>query len=511
MKKSTLIFSVITLLTFTSVCSAETFYISPTGKDITNGRNEQTPFRTFEHAFSVIRPGDELILLDGIYSIEAETGVISYSDKDRPWSGQPPSGESIGKMTVVRAKNPGMAIVEGGLFLGRSFRKDSYIKIEGIKFLGGGNLYNTSYVTIKNCGFHSIRMSGGAVFFIGTNDHANGNSYNLIEDCWIWGQERIIAGNYRSDNNVWRRVVIRGDGCNSVACTGSGNPNVGFTVYESNNISIQNMIVIDRVLDKGSPYSDFATAQHTEGKYYLGPNEWLGCISLKAPDCGFYFEGDNMDDFTYTLRDIVAWDSRAGNVNIGSRALNSVLENITAGMTGKGQDSIRVSPEAHGGIVRNVIAYKAGRYGVNSSAIPSYCDVYGSNGKRYNQSRGSKGDKAVDPLTGGRIPSLKYLVRIEEGSELKGTGYKGGDYGANVIKRYGVDGTRYGDPGYNVLTDEDLWPWPNEDRIKSDMSSASKRGFCADGTTLTKYIWEYLGNKIPEEIYGKGNEEKNGQ
>ncbi|MFA5014655.1 MAG: hypothetical protein WC549_03835, partial [Actinomycetota bacterium] len=23
------------------------------------------------------------------------------------------------------------------------------------------------------------------------------------------------------------------------------------------------------------------------------------------------------------------------------------------------------------------------------------------------------------------------------------------------------------------------------------------RGFCADGQTLTKYIWEYLGNTIP--------------
>ncbi|MCX7926584.1 MAG: putative Ig domain-containing protein, partial [Candidatus Omnitrophica bacterium] len=29
-----------------------------------------------------------------------------------------------------------------------------------------------------------------------------------------------------------------------------------------------------------------------------------------------------------------------------------------------------------------------------------------------------------------------------------------------------------------------------------------QRGFCADGQTLTKYIWEYLGNTMPSDIYG---------
>ncbi len=85
-----------------------------------------------------------------------------------------------------------------------------------------------------------------------------------------------------------------------------------------------------------------------------------------------------------------------------------------------------------------------------------------------------------------------------------------------MVKRYGSDGTRYGEAGYNTLTNTDLWPWSNEDRIKADMSAVSTRGFCASGQTLTKYIWEYLGNTIPPEIYGGsavGNKasEKKGQ
>ena len=61
-----------------------------------------------------------------------------------------------------------------------------------------------------------------------------------------------------------------------------------------------------------------------------------------------------------------------------------------------------------------------------------------------------------------------------------------------------------------------MWPFPNEALIKSKMAAYSNstygltgnRGFCTgtskDGSaqTLTKYIWEYLGNRIPSSIYG---------
>jgi hypothetical protein len=79
--------------------------------------------------------------------------------------------------------------------------------------------------------------------------------------------------------------------------------------------------------------------------------------------------------------------------------------------------------------------------------------------------------------------------------------------------KVGVDGTLYGETGYNSTTSEQLWPFPNEALIKRDMASydgpgpSGTRGFCGgnsmDGTpqTLTKYIWEQLGNQIPEDIY----------
>jgi hypothetical protein len=99
---------------------------------------------------------------------------------------------------------------------------------------------------------------------------------------------------------------------------------------------------------------------------------------------------------------------------------------------------------------------------------------------------------------------LKHIVRIEPGSFLKGRGERGADIGANILYRYGPDGSRHGDAEHNSLSSVPLWPWPNEERIKKEMCEDSnvRRGFC-QSESLTRYIWEYLGYPIPPELYGR--------
>lgn len=479
---------------------AATYYISPTGNDSNIGTSATTPWKTFSKAFSTMGGGNELVLLDGTYSVANGTGYISYLGTN---SAQPPNGTSITAMTYIHAKTPGNVNVIGGLFLGRSSSKNSYIKIEGITFDSGtsgtNTLYNTSYIYIKNSGFHGVPQDGGEVFGIGTNDHTQGNTYNLIEDVWVWGKNRIIAANYRADNNVWRRVFVRGDGCNTAPCSGEGNPNVGITVYESKNVSLQNVMVVDRILGGGSPYSDFAVAMHTSS-YLLTNNEWLGCVSLNSPDAGVYFEPDDAGPNTTTIRNMVVWNSTDDGINLARVHNNFLLENITSGLSKTGSN-FRIAPGVSTGTLRNIIAYNAKLWNVNSSTAPSYVDAYLATDSTYNQTSCSTGCKTTNPLTDGNPPSLKYITRIETGTALKGTGYNGQDYGANVVYKYGVDGTFYGQTGYNTLTMNVLWPWPNENRIKAELCASSNRGFCL-ASSLSAYVWGTLGNPMPSDIGG---------
>ena len=473
------------------------YYISPTGSDWSNGRSPAAPLRSFARAFAKMDPGDELILLDGEYSTNAGTGTIHHQGNN---SAQPPSGKSPSVVTTIRAQHPGKVKIAGELFLGRSFRKDSYIRVQGITFVGGGVLYNTSHVTIKECGFN-----GG--FGIGTNDHHHGNSDNLIEDVWIWAaKQRIIAINYRSHHNVWRRVLVRGDGCGLSNCRGGGNPNVGVTVYDSSNVSFQNVMVVDRLLAPGdSGYADFAIAQHTpDPRYYFGKNEWLGTISLNAPDHGYYMEPDHGQilDPTIKISNAIAWNSKYIGFNFDRDSAYTLLENITVL---SGADGIRVGPNLAGkpGQLRNILIAGAGRYGVNSAYPSSHVVVYGAD-TAYNRKQAGCTSACYtnNPRQDGATASLRYLPRIEPGSFLKGRGTNGADIGANVVYRYGRDDSRFGEPGYNALTQEPLWPWPNEPRIQMEMCAEVTRGFCS-APSLTHYIWSQLGTKPGPDQIGK--------
>ena len=453
---------------------SEAWYLSPTGTDSADCRSAATACRSFASVFGRMPAGGELVLLDGTYSAAAGTGTMHWDNGAA--SAQPPSG-SAASATYVHALNPGKVIIQGPLFIGRSFRKDSYITLRGLRFEGGGDLYNTSHVTIKDTGFHGA-------FGIGTNDHDDGNTDNLVEDVWVWASgERVIAINYRAHRNVWRRVVVRGDGCGTADCAGSGNPNVGFTVYDSHDVSVQNVIVVDRVLaPTDSPYADFAIASHTGGLYTFGRNEWLGTISLNAPDLGYYMEPDDGTAVTPTIKlsNAVAWNAAGGGFNLARSGNGNVLQNLTAHSLS--DDAVRVAPELDGtGTLNNVVVLGSGRYGLNTAYPAAYVSLHGSFSEgAYNQTTPTH-VIAGDPRANG---SLKYITRIEAGSALKGQGAGGADVGANVLYRYGTDGTHFGDAGYDTLTTTALWPWPNEARIKAEMCAATTRGFCSTGKRL---------------------------
>ncbi len=495
------------------------WYISPTGSDSNNGLSTGAPKKTFANTFASMASGDQLWLMDGTYGTANNTGYISYLGTN---SAQPPSGLSLARSTRIKAINPGSVTVNGGLWIGRSFAAQDYIEVHGITFIdvdgtGAGSLYRSNYSTIKNCGFNGS-------FGIGTSDHDYGNSYNLVEDVWIWAAAvRVIAINYRASKNVWRRVVVRGDGCSTTECVASGAPNVGISVYDCSDVYMENVFVVDRVLDPaaiaaGNPYADFATAQHTANTAtYLGRHEWLGCASIHGPDSGFVFEADNTiaGNTTWTLENCLVVGANIGGFNIGASG-TTVIRNATAisSTTNAGEDGFRIAPSSPGTSANNIIVKGFDR-ALNSSITPQYVDTYGWGTVQYNQTTPTIGVHTGNPTADGTPASIKYPVRVEANSALKGVGNGVGgannDIGANIFYRYGADGSRWGDANVSLMSNTSLWPWPNEGLIKSQFGSSNTRGFAnttakqLNGTsnvTLTSYVWEYLGNQIPSTIYG---------
>ena len=55
----------------------------------------------------------------------------------------------------------------------------------------------------------------------------------------------------------------------------------------------------------------------------------------------------------------------------------------------------------------------------------------------------------------------------------------------------------------SCLTDEPLWPFPNEELIRRSFVLENGRGRWAkqeSSKSLTRYVWEYLGHPLPEEL-----------
>ncbi len=492
----------------------ETYYLSPSGSDshaITQAQASSTPWKTFSRAFGVMAAADKLILLDGIYSVANGTGCIGYNGDG---SAVPSNGTSTSAMTTIIAQNIGKAIISGlggtngyPIFLGTTSEKKSHIKIEGVRLIGGVHLYNADYCYLKNIG------SNGSIL-MGSNDHTYNCDYNLVEDCWIWAYGiRVLGSTYEGRYNVWRRVVLRGDGYSRAQYS------PGITSYNSQYTLFQNVIVVDRTLSPDYKYGDFCTAQHTgtANNYKLIGNEWHGCMSVNGIDQGFHFEADSQSAPSHLIKNcLVLHDTDESIAGMNIAGVEPVVENCTIIQRNK----YTVTPFTFSGstapTLRNmIISGDSGYDGISGSGASFYIDLFGTFDRDvYRNSSCSTGCLTSNPENDGSPTSLLYPVRVESGSALSGTGYNSKDYGATILKKHGTTGAFYGEPGYNTLTSDDLWPWPNEDLIKSQMSeeynasATEKRGFCTgtskDGSpqTLTKYIWEYLGNPIPSEIYG---------
>ncbi|UCF68194.1 MAG: hypothetical protein JSV80_02515 [Acidobacteriota bacterium] len=530
--------------------SAATYWISPEGQDGAAG-TQAAPWKTFRRAFDVassshVRSGDKLVLADGLYT-PSTTGVLN-TDLTAECSGCPvdiPDGTPL-DFTVIQAENRYGArldsVAQGfdALWLGtnRSNVSIRYIEIDGLIFYGGVTFYNADHIYLHHFGAYSEQEGVGSIVSIGTSDHSKSNfDHFLLEDGFIWGRERKHLLNFRTDHNVFRRIVIRPNTC--CGCHSSGNGRTSVSEYNSQHTVYQNVIVLDADRDGANGECEISSTDFSENSKDpvgsspgepTGPTGYYGCMSINSERHCYDSEKSYVSagsPSTYS-ENFVCWDAAYG-LNVGGGSGKTTADrhvNFTIGALTRGGGSrvYRLGGTPSGDYVtRN--GFGDGWLSCGISEDADHLNLFDREGVGSPTcfdaqcleclSSDPQNDADGSAFTND---SLKYLVRVEENSRLSGTGSADStfsrDIGATVLKRYGRTGAAHGESGYLGLTGEDLWPWPDEDVIRAEFCDGryaldQSSAFCSaralgDGSpaTLTEYIWEYLGHQIPPEVYG---------
>lgn len=517
------------LLLMPCFADAATYYASPTGSGSTCTTSARCTLTT---GLGLMSAGDTLILGDGTYD-----QAISLD-----------SSGSAGNYRTIKAEHDGLAILTSSTASWDPVVRiqGSYWQVEGLKVVANANsgvmrntlgVYNgANYNKILRCAFVSTPCTSASTCADQGNVDLSG-SYNLIEDSWAWGGGRykftIFGGDGASygNHNILRRVVVRHDRQAAV------NPQAGICLYQGGYNIVQNALVIDS--DQLSYYTGNDT-NNWQGAYFIekgsqhNPNMIKGSMAINFgkgnsnhPAMAIYDDHQAAyDPGAIYVSDFFAFNGAAGFGQTGfpltypreidhSAILNTDGSGADWGTPSMGpgfgmatSSLAKATNTIFNGITGDPALYGAG--GANN-----YNSFYGNTTNRTNSTTGANDITNVNPLAA----SLLYPVRVESGSPLKGAGAGGTDIGPTILKRIGVSGTLYGETGYDTVTSDNLWPWPNESRIKADMSEYPSnwpadglpnpvRGFTAgnslDGSsqTLTKYVWETLGTQIPSDVYG---------
>jgi len=328
-----------------------------------------------------------------------------------------------------------------------------------------------------------------------------------MEECIAWGSGRYVFYCKYGKYNIFRRCVARHDFNDA--------PQIfNFRAYACSHTIYQNCISID-----SDRIQNFAKPLNCEsGGFWLGDqygatgNVLSGCISIKDIQLPYYICGSEGKGHSLIQNSIALDVSVPGEDTLSAFILKSGTDVIASNVLGmkspsKFQDGFYGKK---GGTltVTDSIIMDVGDIGLKANQAANINHYHAGKCVSAISGRLAKlkarfscwgnGSTGYDPMQNG----LRYPVRIEPDSPLASAGRNGMRCGPEILKKIGVSGTLYGEPGWNKVTDQNLWPFPNEKMIRGLMrktvdSVSGIYGFCKDGQSLTNYIWGYFGNIVP--------------
>jgi hypothetical protein len=450
----------------------KTFYVDASAADDSGDGTKSKPKKYIGSGVALLSPtgGDTLIIAAGTYSnaLDAITSV--------------PTG-TLTAWNVIKAAVDGTVVITAALQLPLG---NHFTQFEGLKWDSPtekdvfGN-----YVKFLRCGFKGGPNQGNAMNLgIGTNNATPGAKFILVEDSWAYGsggRYQILV--YNSDSVILRRVVVRHDG-GWTDPGGTLNPEAGIVTYDSINVRLQDVVVIDSLTGLVNWQAGMYNVGNTSTTQIPTNVKIQGAIVLNNQGNGIEFDGA-IAYVSSSVDDAVVWEAptQFGDGFVSNGAAHQVTVNRMSAKTGaKGYADYFAGTGVI--TVKNSIAYQnTTRAVLNIATVTDL--VSWQNGTDFGT--------VLNPTTNG----LKYLTRIEDGSRLTTLGEGRSQIGPRIVKRIGASCTLYGEAGFEDVTTQDLWPWPNEGRMKSDFAEVNSRGFSAGSGSLTDYIWGYLGNASP--------------
>jgi hypothetical protein len=450
------------------VAKGATYYLSPSGDDSNPGTTPDRPWRSFAKVLNSskpLRPGDAVVLLDGTYT--PQTTGLPHVDC-RP-DGNAPSG-APGRPIVLRAQNERQAFLESDAHAaGLTIEGCSWWHVEGLRAasrdadapqLGGFpvRLSRVDHVTLKRLlGSHNNRRQNTHVFAIEDSTNV------LLEECEAYFFHRHAFSIWRS-----RFVTIRRCYANSMrygergCCSSIDNRAYGdeaFSLYGTSDSIVENSISENEA--NGFQIHGIGNAIDPSGSGGRN-NRILGSVSFG--DSVPLLVSSRMVDGTYhnaegnEIRDFVAANMRGAGMYVRGAA-GTLVENATlygssglgglvadGGDPGLGGSCGPSNPDACSLIARYVLSLDHGNgYGFLVSGFENWLIEwsnasgnrvdYGSPEPPEDDAGHIRYSRAVDAPEIG-LGGEQCLIRVPQGSALKGAANGDRDIGATIVHRY---------------------------------------------------------------------------
>jgi len=426
--------------------------------------------------------GDTIVFPAGSYPVS----VSGDSTYENAFKSNAPTAGTADQFSTIISEQPGAAIIDGLPTGGSLPKQKNAFQLAGANYVAivgfaAQNVQRESFTAASGNTKLLVDFVGAAGAGTGGFSCANftesGNGWcsqaglrvnggsPLIQNSYSWADSRYSIMTRSTDGAVVRRSVIRKD-----AYRGD-QPFGGFSHYCDNNHLSSDNLAIDSLAIAAPHYKNYAgiSAYPATGCENSSTNhENIGFISLNNKLSLSLL--DSQAGASHEWSHLVNWDTEGTQTPQFSRRAILVLQS----------DKILNLNNATIGKVKGFEGVDSGTAFTNTI---------------------NRNNTLLFDVTGevDNVASIQYIPKTAGG--------------ADTLYFHGKSDSFYGDAGYKALTTARRWPMPGEDIIREKMRAYydvaalrvnggtvvvdGKRGFAADGETLSEYIWGYESTLIP--------------